>query len=40
MRFCWYGGSSLAPEVLQNIYGYKTGSLKLSVLDSTNPGQF
>ncbi len=32
------GGSSLAPEVLKNIYGFKTGSLQLSVLDSTDPG--
>ncbi len=31
------GGSSLAPEVFQNIFGYKTGYLKLSVLDSTDP---
>lgn len=32
------GGSSLAPEVFQNIFGYKDGYLKLSVLDSTDPG--
>ncbi|MCL4549021.1 MAG: glucose-6-phosphate isomerase [Bacteroidetes bacterium] len=32
------GGSSLAPEVFQNIFGYKAGYLKLSVLDSTDPG--
>jgi glucose-6-phosphate isomerase len=32
------GGSSLAPEVYQNIFGYKAGYLKLSVLDSTDPG--
>ncbi len=31
------GGSSLAPEVFQNIFGYKDGYLKLSVLDSTDP---
>jgi glucose-6-phosphate isomerase len=32
------GGSSMAPEVFQNIFGYKSGYLKLSVLDSTEPG--
>ena len=32
------GGSSLAPEVFQNIFGYKNGYLKVSVLDSTDPG--
>ncbi len=32
------GGSSLAPEVFQNIFGYKEGFLKVSVLDSTDPG--
>lgn len=32
------GGSSLAPEVFQNIFGNKDGYLKLSVLDSTDPG--
>ena len=31
------GGSSLAPEVFQNIFGHKDGYLKLSVLDSTDP---
>ena len=32
------GGSSLAPEVFQNIFGYKEGFLKVNVLDSTDPG--
>jgi transaldolase/glucose-6-phosphate isomerase len=32
------GGSSLAPEVMSNILGSKTG-MDLSILDSTDPGQ-
>jgi len=32
------GGSSLAPEVFQNIFGKKAGYLNLHVLDSTDPG--
>lgn len=32
------GGSSLAPEVFQNIFGTKAGYLDLHVLDSTDPG--
>ncbi|NWG12138.1 MAG: glucose-6-phosphate isomerase, partial [Acidobacteria bacterium] len=31
------GGSSLAPEVFRNAFGVSTGSLDLSVLDSTHP---
>ena len=31
------GGSSLAPEVLRNIFGFAPGHLDLSVLDSTDP---
>jgi transaldolase/glucose-6-phosphate isomerase len=31
------GGSSLAPEVLQNIYGNRSGYPELIVLDSTHP---
>ncbi len=33
------GGSSLAPEVFQNVFGNKPGYPKLSVLDSTDPGR-
>lgn len=32
------GGSSLAPEVFQRVFGAKKGYLELSVLDSTDPG--
>ncbi len=32
------GGSSLAPEMFQNIFGVKKGYLDLTVLDSTDPG--
>ena len=32
------GGSSLAPEVFQKIFGTKAGYLNLHVLDSTDPG--
>jgi glucose-6-phosphate isomerase len=32
------GGSSLAPEVFQKIFGHKAGYLNLHVLDSTDPG--
>lgn len=32
------GGSSLAPEVLRNVFGVKPGYLELAVLDSTTPG--
>lgn len=31
------GGSSLAPEVLRNIFGFAPGHLDLAVLDSTDP---
>ena len=33
------GGSSLAPEVFQNIFGNEAGRPKLWVLDSTDPGR-
>jgi transaldolase/glucose-6-phosphate isomerase len=33
------GGSSLAPEVMSLIYGKSVSGLKLTVLDSTDPGQ-
>ena len=33
------GGSSLAPEVMSLIYGASVSGLKLTVLDSTDPGQ-
>ena len=32
------GGSSLAPEVFQRIFGVKTGFADLDVIDSTDPG--
>lgn len=32
------GGSSLAPEVMANVFGQVSGGLRLAVLDSTDPG--
>ncbi|MEJ2211480.1 MAG: glucose-6-phosphate isomerase [Anaerolineae bacterium] len=32
------GGSSLAPEVMANVFGRETDGLRLAVLDSTDPG--
>ena len=32
------GGSSLAPEVFSKVFGQMSGKLRLSVLDSTDPG--
>ncbi|MFN2227333.1 MAG: bifunctional transaldolase/phosoglucose isomerase, partial [Anaerolineae bacterium] len=32
------GGSSLAPEVMANVFGEGVGGLRLAVLDSTDPG--
>jgi len=32
------GGSSMAPDVFQKIFGMKDGYLNLDVLDSTDPG--
>jgi len=33
------GGSSLAPEVFRKAFGVRSGTLELSVLDSTDPGR-
>src|SRR5262245_26358081 len=33
------GGSSLAPEVLETVFGHADGSPQLHVLDSTDPAQ-
>lgn len=33
------GGSSLAPEVFQSVFGQKPGHPKLTILDSTDPGR-